>query len=139
MFPFTELRIPHKAFFCMLGTGCVSSLILLSNIHVSLPLRLQATDIDVTQECPAGHGRVTCWTAYCGPDVDFSSDSLAVKPGTVPECVLYVDTFLSGEDDLPEVLKIWEELREFLEDDNYPKVRFYLLCMDEMGFGVLLR
>lgn len=66
---------------------------------------------------------MTCWTVYCGPDVNFSRDDLAVQPGTVPECVLYIDTFLSGDADVPAVLDIWRELREFLESDDYPKVR----------------
>ena len=90
---------------------------------------LQATDIDVTTECAAGHGRVTCWTAYCGPDVNFARDDLAVQPGVVPECVLYVDTYLSGDDDLPAVLEIWSELRPFLESDDYPKVASPVPCI----------
>lgn len=87
------------------------------------PVALQATDIDVASECAAGHGRVTCWTAYCGPDVNFARDDLAVRPGTIPECVLYVDTYLSGDDDLPAVLEIWDAMRPFLESDDYPKAR----------------
>lgn len=94
----------------------------LSRIVAHGEMLLQATDIDVSNQCAAGHGRVTCWTAYCGPDVNFARDDLAVQPGSVPECVLYVDTFLSGDADVPEVVAIWQELREFLESEEYPKV-----------------
>ena len=83
---------------------------------------VQATDIDVTSQTACGHGRVTCWTAYGGPDVNFKRDDLKVVPGEVPECVLYVDTYLGGEQDVGAVLGIWAELRSFLERADIPKV-----------------
>jgi hypothetical protein len=92
----------------------------------SLASAVQATGIDVASECPAGHGRVTCWSVYGGPDLDFRSPDLrrAATGGGVPACVLYVDTYLSGaQEDLPEVLAIWAAMREFLESADYPKAR----------------
>jgi hypothetical protein len=83
---------------------------------------VQATDIDVTSECPAGHGRVTCWSVYGGPDIDFRSDDLQCLPDRVPACVLYIDTYLRGNESVPEVIGIWDALREFLESDDFPKV-----------------
>ena len=89
---------------------------------MSTPLT-QATGIDVTSECPAGHGRVTCWSAYGGPDLDFAAADLRPTAGVPPACVLYVDTYLGGlSEDMPEVLGIWQALRPFLEGDDYPKV-----------------
>lgn len=95
-------------------------------------LCLQATGIDVTSQTACGHGRVTCWTAYCGPDVNFKRDDLQVVPGEVPECVLYVDTFLQGDEDVDAALAIWGELRPFLERDDIPKVlaRRVGVCMN---------
>jgi hypothetical protein len=89
---------------------------------------MQATDIDVTSQTACGHGRVTCWTAYGGPDVNFKRDDLMVIDGEIPECVLYVDTFLGGEEDVGTVLGIWSELRAFLERHDIPKVRSLLLA-----------
>lgn len=89
---------------------------------------MQATDIDVSTQCAAGHGRVTCFSVYGGPDLDFAADDdLQPVPGRTPACVLYVDTFLDGNDGdadhLREVLRIWEAFRPFLEREEYPKAR----------------
>jgi DNA polymerase I len=89
---------------------------------------VQATGIDLSAECPVGHGRVTCWSVYGGPDIDFASDSLQREEGMSPACVLYIDTYLNGRpQDLPEVVAIWDAMREFLEGDHYPKVLLILL------------
>ena len=32
----------------------------------------EVSHIDVSEQCPVGHGRVTCFSVYCGPDVDRS-------------------------------------------------------------------
>ena len=31
----------------------------------------EVSHIDVSEQCPVGHGRVTCFSVYCGPDVDW--------------------------------------------------------------------
>jgi DNA polymerase I len=84
---------------------------------------LQATDIDVSSESAAGHGRVTCFSVYCGPDINFAADDLRPRAGEVPACVLFVNTYLTGTDEsLAEVVEIWDAMRPFLESDDYPKV-----------------
>jgi hypothetical protein len=86
---------------------------------------VQATSIDVSSECPCGHGRVTCISIYGGADLNFTRDDLKVVEDEIPECVLYIDTFLGGDNDLSTVLEIWEEIRPFLEGQDYPKVRYF--------------
>lgn len=92
----------------------------------------------MTSQTACGHGRVTCWTAYGGPDVNFKRDDLQVIDGEVPECVLYVDTYLGGEQDVGTVLGIWTELRPFLERKDIPKVCSLLpvcVCMNTVLQG----
>jgi hypothetical protein len=84
---------------------------------------VQATDIDVTSQSAAGHGRVISWSVYCGPDINFAADDLKPVGGQTPACVLFIDTYLDGStESLAEVVGIWEAMRGFLESDEYPKV-----------------
>lgn len=54
--------------------------------------------------------------------MNFKRDDLQVVDGDVPECVMYIDTYLGGDGDVGAVLGIWSELREFLERSDIPKV-----------------
>jgi len=83
----------------------------------------EVTGIDVKRQCAAGHGRVTCWSAYGGPDLDFAAPGLRRADGRVPACVLWVDTFGQGGASTADAVAIWDALRPFLESDAFPKVR----------------
>lgn len=79
------------------------------------------------KQCSYGHGRVTCFSVYGGPDLDFSQGDLQPVAGATPACILYVDTFLDGADDVLEAVAIWDAFRPFLESDTFPKVCFSCL------------
>ena len=72
----------------------------------------EVSHIDVADQTPVGHGRVTCFSVYCGPDVNFSSTPGSGKPKTL----LWVDTMKLGDEgwdifrpyfESPEVFKAW--------------------------------
>lgn len=82
--------------------------------------RMHAVDtevmqIDVRKESPVGHGRVTCISVYCGPDVDF---------GTGPK--LWIDTLDTlddaGQPILDSGLEMFSLLTPYLEDPTILKV-----------------
>lgn len=33
----------------------------------------QVADIDVTKETPVSHGKIVCFSIYCGPEMDFGN------------------------------------------------------------------
>jgi DNA polymerase-1 len=43
----------------------------------------EVSHIDVSDQCPVGHGRVTCFSVYCGPDVDFGAGATRAKKSNV--------------------------------------------------------
>ncbi|KAI5079261.1 hypothetical protein GOP47_0004740 [Adiantum capillus-veneris] len=65
----------------------------------------EVADIDVKKESPVGHGRVICFSIYCGPNADF---------GDRKNCV-WVDVLDSNI----ELLNIF---REYFEDSSIKKV-----------------
>lgn len=39
----------------------------------------EVKNIDVSKESPKGHGEVTCFSIYCGSDVNFGTDPSEIK------------------------------------------------------------
>lgn len=71
---------------------------------------LQVADIDVKKESPVGHGRMICFSIYCGPETDFGGGKTR----------LWVDVL-----DKPEVLEVF---KSYFEDSKIKKV-----CMISTG------
>lgn len=67
---------------------------------------LQVSKIDVKQETPVDHGEITCFSIYCGEEVDF---------GNGKSCV-WVDVLDGGGKDL------LVEFAPFFEDSSIKKV-----------------
>lgn len=53
---------------------------------------MQVSHIDVKKESPVGHGRVTCFSMYCGGDAEFG-----IGKGGVSQNQLWVDTMQEDE------------------------------------------
>jgi len=68
-------------------------------------MMLQVGEIDVKKESPVGHGRITCFSIYCGPSANFGDGKSR----------LWVDV-LDGEQD---VLKVF---KPYFEDPRINKV-----------------
>lgn len=89
----------------------------------------EVSHIDVSEQCPVGHGRVTCFSVYCGPDVDFGASQSGKNgsknsrkngstgpAGGKPKTLLWVDTMSLGDEgwkifkpyfESPDVKKVW--------------------------------
>jgi DNA polymerase-1 len=90
----------------------------------------EVAHIEVSDQTPVGHGEVTCFSVYCGPEVDFSADakvsgekdasssssSSPKKGGAKPRSLLWVDTMKLGAEgwaifrpyfESPEIRKAW--------------------------------
>ena len=65
--------------------------------------------IDVSDQTPVGHGQVTCFSVFCGPDVNFAPE------GESKRSLLWVDTLRGGEG-------VWEVFKEYFENPNVKKV-----------------
>jgi DNA polymerase I len=63
----------------------------------------ETIDLEVKEQSPVGKGKIMCFTAFCGPDVDF---------GSGPR--LFIDN-MSSPTDLVQVFK------EYFEDETYLK------------------
>eukprot|EP00884_Botryococcus_braunii_P003369 jgi/Botrbrau1/13032/Bobra.0389s0023.1 len=50
----------------------------------------EVTGLDISKESPCGHGRVICFSLYCGEDVHFGPE----PAGEAPRHMLFVDTML---------------------------------------------
>lgn len=90
--------------------------------------------IDVTRESPCCHGVVTCFSIYCGSDVDFSQGSVTGEKKTM----LWVDTWLNGEDErAEEAMDIMNTFKPFFESNSHKKVwhnySFDRHVMERMG------
>lgn len=68
-------------------------------------MMLQVGEIDVKKESPVGHGRITCFSIYCGPSANFGDGKNR----------LWVDVLDGGED----VLKVF---KRYFEDPCINKV-----------------
>ena len=66
----------------------------------------QVSDIDVTKETPVGHGKVTCFSVYCGPQMDFGSGKAR----------LWVDVLKGGRE-------VLHAFKPYLESETILKVR----------------
>jgi hypothetical protein len=79
----------------------------------SVAAAAQVADIDVLKETPVGHGRITCFSVYCGPEMDFGDGKRR----------LWVDVLKGG----PEVLLAF---KPYLESHDIQKARapMRLLC-----------
>lgn len=80
--------------------------------------------IDVTRQSPCCHGTVTCFSLYCGPDVDFSTENRPLgQPSSGNKTMLWVDTWLNGDEARQEEAKgILEMFRPFFESARHRKV-----------------
>ncbi|MCO5595495.1 hypothetical protein L7F22_049539 [Adiantum nelumboides] len=65
----------------------------------------EVADIDVKKESPVGHGRVICFSIYCGPKADF---------GDQKSCI-WVDVLDSNSE-------LLNEFKEYFEDSSIKKV-----------------
>ena len=100
--------------------------------------------IDVTRESPCCHGTVTCFSLYCGPDMDFgaptsgvsATDPSAQESLSEKRTMLWVDTWLNGRGD-GEAEEILEIFRPFFESQAHKKVwhnySFDRHVMERMG------
>ena len=70
----------------------------------------EVSHIDVADQTPVGHGVVTCFSVYCGPEVDFSAAPGVGKPKTL----LWVDTLRLGDAG-------WEIFRPYFESEDVKK------------------
>lgn len=81
----------------------------------------EVMDIDVTKHSPCCHGRVLCFSVYCGADIDFGNEPLPA--GAPVRSMLWVDTYLDGhEAKQEEALAIIEAFRPFFESSAHRKV-----------------
>lgn len=62
-------------------------------------------DIDIKKESPVGHGRMICFSVYCGPEADFGDGKSR----------LWVDVL--GKDE------VLDEFKSYFEDRSIKKVR----------------
>ena len=88
----------------------------------------EVMDIDVKRHSPCCHGKVICFSIYCGPDVDFSLDpgssgSSNGTSGAPLRSMLWVDTYLDGDESkAEEVAGIIDAFRPFFESETHKKV-----------------
>jgi hypothetical protein len=75
-------------------------------VRASRTIPPQVADIDVTKETPVGHGRITCFSVYAGPELDFGNKQHR----------LWVDVLKGG----PEVMNAF---KPYLESEDILKVR----------------
>jgi len=81
----------------------------------------EVMDIDVTRESPCCHGKVTCFSLYCGPDVHFGNTPHA--DGQPKKTMLWVDTWLGGQEGTEEAAKaIVDIFKPFFESHRHKKV-----------------
>lgn len=84
----------------------------------------EVMNIDVTRQSPCCHGTVTCFSLYCGPDVDFSAENLPLgQTSSNNKTMLWVDTWLNGDESRQAEAKgILEVFRPFFESERHKKV-----------------
>lgn len=81
----------------------------------------EVMDIDVTRQSPCCHGKVTCFSLYCGPDVHFGKETS--KEVVTPKAMLWVDTWLGGQKGKDQEAKaIIEIFKPFFESEKHRKV-----------------
>ena len=69
----------------------------------------EVSHIEVSDQTPVGHGQVTCFSVFCGPDVNFAPD------GESKRSLLWVDTMRGGDG-------VWEVFKEYFENADVKKV-----------------
>ena len=69
----------------------------------------EVSHIKVSDQTPVGHGQVTCFSVFCGPDVNFAPD------GESKRSLLWVDTMRGGDG-------VWEVFKEYFENPDVKKV-----------------
>ena len=69
----------------------------------------EVSHIEVSDQTPVGHGQVTCFSVFCGPDVNFAPD------GESKRSLLWVDTMRGGDG-------VWEVFKEYFENPDVKKV-----------------
>ena len=67
---------------------------------------LQVSEIDVSKETPVGHGRITCFSVYCGPEMDFGGGKRR----------LWVDVLKGGRE-------VLHAFKPYLESETILKAR----------------
>lgn len=82
----------------------------------------EVSHIDISKESPCGHGRVICFSVYCGENVHFG-DTVDGQPADgILQNQLWVDTMADDNKDQAAVDAIWQAFRDFFEDESIPKV-----------------
>lgn len=79
---------------------------------------LQVANIDVKKESPVGHGRITCFSIYCGPTSDFGDGKNR----------LWIDVLDGGED-------VLLAFKPYFEDPSIMKVGVLILIVIATDFG----
>jgi len=65
--------------------------------------------ISVADQTPVGHGQVTCFSVFIGPDVNFA------PKGEGKRSLLWVDTLRGGDE-------VWDVFKEYFENPNVKNV-----------------
>ncbi|EGG16650.1 mitochondrial DNA polymerase A [Cavenderia fasciculata] len=106
---------------------CVNTVEHAREIDVYHACDTEVIDIDVKEQSPIGHGKIICFSIYCGPDIDFGTGSR-----------IWVDILGSNGDEILQIFK------EYFEDESIFKVWhnyafdrhvFYNHNIDVVGFG----
>ena len=75
----------------------------------------EVADIDVSEQTPVGHGNVTCFSVYCGPDVNFAPSDGSAAGSRTTKSLLWVDTLKLGA-------RAWEIFAPYFESAEIKKV-----------------
>jgi len=70
----------------------------------------EVSHIEVADQTPVGHGRVTCFSIFCGPDVNFAPEGAGKR-----KSLLWVDTKRGGDG-------VWEVFKQYFENPKVKKV-----------------
>ncbi|KAH7427135.1 hypothetical protein KP509_10G031600 [Ceratopteris richardii] len=66
----------------------------------------EVADIDVKKESPVGHGRVICFSIYCGPNTDFGNGKTCIWVDVMDSNAELLGVFKSYFED-PSIKKVW--------------------------------
>ncbi|EFA79328.1 mitochondrial DNA polymerase A [Heterostelium album PN500] len=87
----------------------------------------EVVDLDLKKQSPIGHGRIICFSVYCGPDIDFGTGSR-----------LWVDTMGEQGNEILEVFRPYfesESIYKVWHNYGFDRHIFYNHNIDVKGFG----
>lgn len=87
----------------------------------------EVADIDVKKECPVGHGRVICFSIYCGPEADFGNGKTCVWVDVLDSDGAIIDAFKEYFED-SSIKKVWHNFsfdRHVLQNHGIKAAGFY--------------